>query len=330
MKKIIYSLLIVLGFVAASCDEWEPVFGNQGDPDDEELVTLTPNTTIAELKAMYNGSPVHIESDIIIGGQVISSDASGNIYRSLYIQDSTGGIEVKIGLTSLYDDYKLGQWVYVKCEGLTVGQYNGMIQLGVEDPSGSYETAYMDVKSLIAAHVFKGAQDTPVSPVEIDEAGLKNSANYGKYVKISGLKYGNEIFCLWYPNPNGDTKSQSNRVFLSDKTWGVNTWAMSKNKFSEYLESGVWDTATLGDGSKTVAQLREEDAITASAYAVSQYFKMGNTDVQVRTSGYSRFSDTEIDSEILNGATVDFTGILTIYNSNIQFTLIDLSGVDIQ
>jgi hypothetical protein len=330
MKKTIYSLLIVLGFAAASCDEWEPVFGNQGDPDEEELVTLTPNTTIAELKAMYNGSPVHIESDIIIGGQVISSDASGNIYRSMYIQDSTGGIEVKIGLTSLYDDYKLGQWVYVKCEGLAIGKYNGMIQLGVEDPSGSYETAYMDVKSLIAAHVFKGVQDTPVSPVEIDEAGLKNSANYGKYVKISGLTYGNEIFCLWYPNPNGDTKSQSNRVFLSDETWGVTTWAMSKNKFSEYLESGVWDTATLGDGSETVAQLRSEDAITASAYAVSQYFKMGSTDVQVRTSGYSRFSDTEIDSEILDGAAVDLTGILTIYNSNIQFVLIDLSGVEIE
>lgn len=60
MKKIIYSLLIVLGFAAVSCDEWEPVFGDYDDPDDEALVTMTSNTTIAQLKAMYKGSPLHI------------------------------------------------------------------------------------------------------------------------------------------------------------------------------------------------------------------------------------------------------------------------------
>lgn len=330
MKKIIYSLLIVLGFAAVSCDEWEPVFGDYDDPDDEALVTMTSNTTIAQLKAMYKGSPLHIEDNVVIEGQVTSSDESGNIYRSLYIQDNTGGIEVKIGLSSLYDEYKVGQLVSVKCEGLTLGNYGGMLQLGVEDPTGSYETAYMDVNSLIAAHVFKGAKAEPLAPVELDEAGLKDPANYGKYVTVKNLQYDKQIFCLWYPDPNGDAKAQSNRVFLSDnKTWGVTTWAMSANKFAAYLNSGIWDAATLGDGTKTVAQLRKEGAVTASAYSVSQYFKMGGTSVQVRTSGYSKFSDTEIDSDILNGtAKVSLTGILTIYNGSQQLTLLDLSGVE--
>ena len=64
------------------------------------------------------------------------------------------------------------------------------------------------------------------------------------------------------------------------------------------------------------------------AYSVSQYFKMGKTDVQVRSSGYARFADTEIPTEILSGAaTVSFTGILTEYKGAAQFTLIDLDGV---
>ena len=64
------------------------------------------------------------------------------------------------------------------------------------------------------------------------------------------------------------------------------------------------------------------------AYSVSQYFKMGKTGVQVRSSGYARFADTEIPEEILNGsATVTFTGILTKYKGEAQFTLIDLNGV---
>ena len=64
------------------------------------------------------------------------------------------------------------------------------------------------------------------------------------------------------------------------------------------------------------------------AYAVSQYFRMGSTDVQVRTSGYARFSDTEIPKEVLDGtAAVTLTGILTEYKGAAQFTLIDLDGV---
>ena len=68
--------------------------------------------------------------------------------------------------------------------------------------------------------------------------------------------------------------------------------------------------------------------ILTDAYAVSQYFKMGTTEVQVRTSGYARFADTQIPEEVRNGsATVTFTGILTDYKGEAQFTLIDLSGV---
>ena len=72
----------------------------------------------------------------MIAGQVISSDRSGNIYRELYIQDETGAIDVKIGKSSLYSDYHLGQWVYVDCNGLMIGSYSGMPQLGVEDETG--------------------------------------------------------------------------------------------------------------------------------------------------------------------------------------------------
>ena len=61
---------------------------------------------------------------------------------------------MKIGSTGLYNDYKLGQTLYVKCEGLTLGNYGGMLQIGYSDPTGEYETAYIDVKSLIDSHIF--------------------------------------------------------------------------------------------------------------------------------------------------------------------------------
>lgn len=315
----------------ASCDEWEPVFtGNYGEADIYEPVTMTPNTTILELKKMYTeGTPLTIEKDIIIGGQVISEDKSGNIYKSLYIQDATAGIELKLGKNGLYNDYKLGQWVYVKCSGLTLGAYNGMIQLGCEDPTNDYETSYMEAQYLIDTHVFRGEIGTPLTAKKVAETDLTKEKNLGCYVELDGLTYGNEIFLLVYIDPNKDTKDNDNRIFFSDKTWGVTTWAMSKQGFINYLESGVFDSGSTNTGRK-VTDVKPILIKNASAYSVSQYFKMGSSDVQVRTSGYARFADTQIDPAILGGAKVNMKGILSIYKGKAQFTLIDLKdGVEI-
>jgi hypothetical protein len=78
---------------------------------------------------MYTGTLDSIEDDIIIKGIVISSDQAGNIYKSLYIQDSTGGLNISLDKTNLYTIYKPGQKVYVKCKGLYLGAYGGVVQL---------------------------------------------------------------------------------------------------------------------------------------------------------------------------------------------------------
>ena len=72
----------------------------------------------------------------------------------------------------------------------------------------------------------------------------------------------------------------------------------------------------------------------ATANYVSHYFKIGSTDVQVRTSGYARFAAEKLDAKILSGSTVDITGILTIYvsgsNKSAQFTLVDEPSVSVK
>lgn len=315
-----------------SCDEWEPVFtGDYGKADVYTPVTLTPNTTILDLKKLYTtpGTPVTISDDIVIGGQVISEDRSGNVYKSLYIQDETGGIELKLGKNGLYNDYKLGQWVYVKCSGLTLGAYNGMVQLGWESNDSKYETSYIEVQYIIDTHIFRGEIGTPVEAKKVAEADLLKEENVGCYVELDGLTYSDKIFLLVYIDPNKDTSDNDNRIFFSDKSWGVTTWAMSKQGFLNYLNSGAFDEGKTNTGRK-VTDLKKELTKNASAYTISQYFKMGSIDIQIRTSGYSKFADTQIDKKILDeGAKINVKGILTTYKGSAQFTLIDLDGVEI-
>ena len=158
MKRYL-TIIFAAAALFAGCEEWQPVFtGEYENPEYKEPQTMTPTMTIADLKDLYvaNGNkPVTIEEPILIGGQVTTSDKVGNLYKSFYIQDETAGIEIKVGQNGLYNEYRLGQWVYVQCEGLTVGDYNGMIQVGYSDPTGEYETAYIEHMSIINTHIFK-------------------------------------------------------------------------------------------------------------------------------------------------------------------------------
>ena len=378
MKKIIVILAAAAALVSCRSliEEWQPVLGDPKPSAEYVPYTdnnLPPNSpaitsykSIKELKAMYKGSPLSVNGNVWIKGKITSSDITGNIYREIYIQDETGGIDLKLGKSSLYSEYALGQTLYVYCDDLTLGAYNGMPQLGLgadETNSNEYDTSYIDLQTIIDQHVFKGEQGDPVAPEVVDEAKVKAAMAagftgelWGKLVTIKGLKYGNQIFALVYPNPNLPHKSANpeNRVFLSEATWGIKTWSLSKAKYIEMLDSGAWDQAEVGSGAtrygvgsichvvrQALTGTAQEGRIEAfgmdadltykevmkkyaTANYVSHYFTLGSTNIQVRTSGYAKFADQTLDAGVLDGSkTVDITGIMTIYSGAAQFTLVD-------
>ena len=360
MRKIssLLALLALLASCASLSEEFQPVFTSKyEEPAAFKAVSLQPNITIAGLCALYKtGSPWVIDRDLIIAGRVTTTDKPGNFYKSLYIQDDTGGIEIKLGKNGLYNFYQEGQMLYVRLYGLTLGMYGnksgnyggqGMVQIGCEDPSGSYETAYLETTYLIDSHIFAGERGEKVKPEVITEDQLPQAHDtqatnpyIGKLVTLKGLRYGGQVFCLIYIDSNKEKSMSANRIFLSDQTWGVTTWAMSETKFKEYFDSGVWDSVQIGNSGDytygTVGNPRDpgfalskaDIRAHAAAYSVSQYFTMGSREVQLRTSGYSKFGDEQIPRPVLEGkATVDLTGILSLYQGSIQFTVNSLDDI---
>lgn len=372
MKKLFMVFAAALAALV-SCEEWEPVYTLEYDEPSsfvpvtlEQMQQMGTRISIAQLAAKYTPGrgPIAIEEDIFIAGKVSSSDKSGNIYKSFYIQDETGGIEIKAGRSSLYSDYHEGQTIYVLLKGMVVGMYgfksgnnggNGMVQVGLEDPTGEYETSYIEVPSLIDKYIYKGELGEPLKPVTITANELPSangtvaSCKYlGELVHIEGLVYENKVFTLLYLNSNDNKKESSNRIFVADKQWGVDTWAMSKNLMGKYLESGIWDSIKIGNSSDqnygTVGD--HKDAVDArgnlvggkhygdierQAGTVSQYFTVQSStgkavEVAIRSSGYGRFGDYLIPADILGTAggtvkTLSVTGILSLYQGDIQITV---------
>ncbi|MCI2122451.1 MAG: DUF5689 domain-containing protein [Bacteroidales bacterium] len=173
---------------------------------------MEANTTIKALKTYYKGTPVEINDSLVISGIVISSDREGNLYRTLYIEDSTGGIEVKIGKTGLYNDYPVGMRLYVLCHGLTLGSYGKMVNLGWSDETGNYETAYLDVQYIINRHIFRGEVEDSPTPVEITSSSQISSANLGKLVAIRGA-----------------LATTGGTVYIDGVTYPITTWAVSSS-----------------------------------------------------------------------------------------------------
>ncbi len=395
MKKYIaiFAALVALVSCRSLKEEWQPVGGTPKAPAEWDTYDVSgiTFTTIHDLKKMYTNQEwinltraienadgkdhyiggVIVFDDIWIKGQVVSSDRSGNLYKEVYIQDETGGIDLKLGRGSIYSEFPLGMWVYVNCKDLKLGAYNGMPQLGAEPDNtdvNEYETSYIDPQAIIDMHVKRGPKGAPVAPAVITEQDIKDAVSagftgelWGKYVTIKGLKYSKEVFALLYPNPSLPHKSANpeNRIFLSEAQWGIDTWGMSAAKTVEYARSGVWDTAEVGSGRtrygagsilKTPAEVLPAGGAVlesfgpdkdvtykdilikyATANYVSHYFKAGSTDIQIRTSGYAKFSDEKLDPDVYAGtSTIDVTGILSIYSGAAQFTLVDEPAISVK
>ncbi|KUO67650.1 MAG: hypothetical protein APF83_05450 [Lutibacter sp. BRH_c52] len=134
--KVNQFLLLIFLFISCVKDgDFETPNVDCSEPE------LTATTTIQQVKEMYTfGGAKIIEADIIVEGYVVSSDKSGNIYKSISIQDKpenpTAAIKVSINQTNIYTKYNVGRKIYVKLKGLAVGYSFGSVQIGVATGDG--------------------------------------------------------------------------------------------------------------------------------------------------------------------------------------------------
>ena len=134
-----YIFILFTAFILSACvhdDKYD-----QPDLEGFQCGELTSTLTIAQVKAKYTGNtPANStyvfpdDSNDIIEGYVSSSDDTGNIYKYIYIQDSptnpTEGFTLSVNSLSNYTKFPQGSKIYIKLNGLAVGVYGGVIQLG--------------------------------------------------------------------------------------------------------------------------------------------------------------------------------------------------------
>lgn len=163
-----FPLSIIFSFICTLLVQWSCVDHEYDAPPDKSYELDFPyNSSIAQLKTYFvAGSFVTIPVELNIHAVVVADDRSGNFYKTIVIQDSTGGIELKLNRTGLYTDYPVGMKIGLKCKGLTIGDYNGLIQLGLGTYQDNGFTNLAGIEdALIDQYVFKGPKNHHVVPV---------------------------------------------------------------------------------------------------------------------------------------------------------------------
>ena len=175
---------------------------------------LTPTKTIAEVKAAFalaSTNNVTITEDIIIEGYVSSSDESGNVYKTIYLQDApenpTQGLVVSVDAVSTYTSYPQGSKVYIKLKGLAFGKYGNVLQVGYMniDPVTNTSEFGRIPEKLVKEHLVRScAPKAKIVPKVITLSQLSSSIDplIGALVQVNNAEFPINLLCNVYA-PNG-------------------------------------------------------------------------------------------------------------------------------
>ncbi len=164
----IAALLLVFTMPGCVKDEFDaPPAGGQ-DPN------ITATHTIAQLKALYTGATLQLTNDIIIVGVVTADDKSGNFYKTMVIQDATGGISIRLDQSNYYTKFPIGRRVFVKCKGLYIGEYRKLIQLGgsIDNTDPQNPTPSTIPSTLVSTYLVGGKYGIVTAPVHVSIQAL--------------------------------------------------------------------------------------------------------------------------------------------------------------
>lgn len=173
------------------------VFGNDyqlliRDYDDIQMESERCGVEVVEPNAKMNevldllklGSLTKINEDIIIEAHVVANDRTGNFYKNLILEDETGGIAIRLDALNLYNSFPEGRKVYIKCNGLYIGDYNGLPQLSLEDSGSSVAIPEGNINKYLA----NSQEDVSIEPNLISISSA-SEANLNRFISLENVEF---------------------------------------------------------------------------------------------------------------------------------------------
>ncbi|MCW3127173.1 MAG: hypothetical protein JWO03_2831 [Bacteroidetes bacterium] len=218
---------IVLAVVSCKKDNFDiPSPGANIDP-----AGVHATMTIKQFKQAYcvpnmnSYLPVMLTDSVIISGIVNADDRSGNFYKIISLQDSTGGIQIKVGSSYLYQDYPIGRRIFIKTKGLLFFNYTGTFELGgyIDTTTSTFPNVGAIVIDKAADHIIKGQWGLDIPVVHKTTAQLTfNTDNINEQstlIQLDDMEFGR--FDTTQTYADAVTKASVDRTVYDCSNYGV-------------------------------------------------------------------------------------------------------------
>ncbi len=259
---LIGSLLMVVftTILTISCNKKfdEPPTASQINLESDTSIT-NHLISVKELKSKHTmGNLDYITDNYIISVLVGSSDESGNFYKSLAVQDSTGGITILLDRSGLYTDYPVGRRLYIKCKGLYISDYSGYtIQLGAVDNTVPTNRKLTSIpSSLFDTYIVKGKLGNKLSPKIVTLAQLNAIGGLATakiplldtlqstLIQLNGVGLAATDVGLTYADTSASKNAASRNITDSNGTFGIVLYTTGYANFAGLIPPSGTGTLT--------------------------------------------------------------------------------------
>lgn len=192
-------IILFLGCLILSCEK-ESNFDlpdvSANEPEIEG--TIVDVQAVKNNADLVNNIPYTFEgTNTYMEAYVVSSDEAGNFYHELVVQDKaenpTAGLKISINKTALFQSYEVGRKIYVKLDGLSIGQSNGVVVIGDENNGAISEIPF----PIIENHIIRSTEIKEIVPLEINIDDF-SEAYENLFVKLENMQF---IHNIVLPDP---------------------------------------------------------------------------------------------------------------------------------
>jgi len=180
----ISSIVIVPFFFSAACLKQaayaQPVSGN----DTDSLISIR---SFRKLHTM--GNIESIAKSMALEATIVANDEHDNLYKSISIQDTSGGIIISLDGSSLYQTYPVGTTIRIRLQNLFLTDYRRMLQVvaSVDTSSGQLITTGIPV-SLFSKYIKVVKENSNILPMIVSFKNLGDSLQ-GRLIKLSNVEF---------------------------------------------------------------------------------------------------------------------------------------------
>jgi len=145
--------------------------------------------TVAGLRGLYDGVPVHFGGDSSVYAVVTADEQNGNLYKNIYVQDHTGAIILRLlNSGGLYQ----GDSIRIYLPGCVLSNYRGMLQL---------------------------------DSVDVDNNTVKQATGVVKLPQVVSIAQINQVYTPYWAHPLQGKLIKLEGVQFVDGEAGTATWA---------------------------------------------------------------------------------------------------------